>query len=207
MAKGDRKAKAATAEKAARPAQLSEMATLSPDEVNWDIGDKLFQQRPLTLKRLSVVMNEIVDVLLGSGQGALLDQVVDTLSADGSLASKMKQAVMPVIVRTVVSVPGALPHICALILDESAEEYLDEHLRGRQAVAILKTFIEQNEVGALLQDFFGLMSSLQGSLTAATSELMEETEEPEETTETTEKEMGDDSSSENQKIAEASEPQ
>lgn len=177
--------------------QLSDMGTLSPDVVNWEIGEKLFVQRPLTLKRLSAVMNEITDMLLSGGQGALLDQVVDTMSADGKLAGKMKQAVMPVIVRTIVSMPEALPHICALILDEKAEKHLDDHLRGRQAVAILKTFIEQNEVGALLQDFFGLMNSLQGSMADATDALTTEEEEVEST----------DSSSENQKTEEASEQQ
>ncbi len=193
MAKKRQAKEVATAE---RPPQLGEMATLSPSAINWEIGGKLFQQEPLTLKRLSAVMNEITDMLLSGGQGAILDQVVDSLSTDGKLADSMKPSVMPIIVRTIVSMPETLPHICALILDESAEKHLDEHLRGRQAIAILKTFIEQNEVGALLQDFFGLMGSLQVSMAEATSELT--TEEEAEST---------DSSSENQKTEEASEPQ
>lgn len=191
-----KRATVVTKEKAkAWPAQLGDMETLVPEPVNWEIGGKLFEQRPLTLKRLSGVMNEIVDVLLSGNQNVLLDQVVDSLSDEGEVGESLKKAVMPVLIRTIISMPEALPHVCALILDESAEEHLDEHLRGRQAIAILKTFIEQNEVGALLQDFFGLMGSLQTSVTEATAEL--ETEEAENT----------DSSSENQKIEEASEPQ
>ena len=179
---------------------LNEMRTLSPDAVAWEIGDKLFHQEPLTLKRLSSVMNEVVDVLLSGNQGAILDQVVDSMSDEGKLGMQTQRAVMPAIVRTIVSMPEALPHICALILDESAEEYFDEHLRGRQAIAILKTFIEQNEVGALLQDFFGLMGSLRMSVTDATAELEEEEEtEPEE--------ENTNSSSENPKTEEASQPQ
>ena len=174
-------------------AQLGEMAVLSPDAVTWEIGDRVFYQQPLNLKRLSNVMKEVVDVLLSGGRGALLDKVVDTLSGEGELEGKTRQAMMPVLIRTVVSVPESLPRICALIVEKGDEKFFNIHLRGRQALAIVKTFIEQNEVGALLQDFFGLMGSLQTSLETATAELKEE--------------ATDDSPSGSPKTEEASEPQ
>ena len=65
--------------------------------------------------------------------------------------------------------------------DKKNEELLEEELRPRMALAIVKAFIEQNEVGALLQDFFGLMGSLQSSLDTATEELAKTEEETEST--------------------------
>lgn len=179
-------------QKKAAETKLDELAVLSPDAVEWVIGDRLFFQQPLPLKRLSAVMKEITDLLLSGGRGAILDQVVDALG-EGGLKGRVRQEVMPIIVRTVVSVPEALPRICAMILEQGDEKYLDAHLGGRQALAIVKTFIEQNEVGALLQDFFGLLGSLTGNLEMATKELTAETE--------------NDSSSEKPKIEEPSEPQ
>lgn len=174
------------------PPKLTELEVLSPVAVEWVIGDRLFYQQPLNLKRLSAVMKEITDVLLSGGRGAILDQVMDAVG-EGGLKGAARQTVMPVLVRTIVSIPEALPRICALILEKGDEKYLDAHLGGRQALAIIKTFIEQNEVGALLQDFFGLLGSLEVSLTTATTQLQ-----------TTE---DGDSSSENPKTEEASEPQ
>ncbi len=173
--------------------KLSELAVLSPDAVEWVIGGKLFFQQPLPLKRLSAVMKAITDVLLSGGRGVILDQIVDAVS-EGGLAGPARQAVMPILVRTVVSVPESLPHICALILEKGDEKHLDAHLGGRQALAIIKTFIEQNEVGALLQDFFGLLGSLTGSLESATQELTEAGD-------------AESSPSGNQKTGEPSEPQ
>ena len=164
-------------------AQVDELAVMSEQEIEWVIGDKLFIQRPLTLKRLSAVMKEIVDLLLAGGRGALLDKVVDAIGGDGKHTADA--SIMPILVRTVVTVPEALPHICFLILEKKAdkkkEELLEEELRPRMALAIVKAFIEQNEVGALLQDFFGLMGSLQSSLDTATEELAETEEETEST--------------------------
>ncbi len=164
-------------------AAVEELAVMIEEEISWLVKDKLFIQRPLTLKRLSAVMKEIVDLLLAGGRGALLDQVVDAIGGDGK--NKADPSIMPILIRTVVTVPEALPHICFLILEKGAdkkkEAFLEEKLRPRMALAIVKAFIEQNEVGALLQDFFGLMGSLQGSLDTATEQL-EETEEETEST-------------------------
>mgnify|MGYP001563983920 CR=1 FL=1 len=178
--------------KGKKTAPASELSVLSPDAVEWVIGEKLFYQQPLPLKRLSAVMTDITDVLLSGGRGGLiLDQIVDAIG-EGGLKGQARQAVMPVIVRTVVAVPEALPRICAKILEQGDEKHLDAHLGGRQALAIIKTFIEQNEVGALLQDFFGLLGSLTESLETATEELTEE---------------AGGSPSESQKTEEASEPE
>ena len=180
-------------------AQVDELAVMSEQEIEWVIGGNTFVQRPLTLKRLSAVMKEIVDLLLAGGRGALLDKVVDAIGGDGKHTADA--SIMPILVRTVVTVPEALPHICFLILEKGAdkkkEALLEEELRPRMALAIVKAFIEQNEVGALLQDFFGLMGSLQSSLDTATEELAETEEETESTV----------SPSVNGKTEAASEPQ
>ena len=90
-------------------AQVAELAVMSEQGIEWVIGDKSFIQRPLTLKRLSAVMKEIVDLLLAGGRGALLDKVVDAIGGDGK--QKADASIMPILIRTVVTVPEALPHI------------------------------------------------------------------------------------------------
>ncbi len=157
----------------------SELGTLAPKSVLWDIGDKVFEQKPLRLGLLSDVMEEITDIVLGTGQGAIFDQMVEAASK-GEEQDIIGTATMPVLIRTVVSIPRRLPKIVALMLadgESGREEYMAEHLRPRLALQIVKTFIEQNEIGALIQDFFGLVSSVSQSVSQATAETAAETAE------------------------------
>lgn len=168
------------------PQPQSELRVLSPEPVSWDIGGKLFEQRPLRIDRLSDVMEEIVDVVVGGGRGAILDQIVE--AAAGGEDVSISTATMPILLRTLVGVPKRLPKVVSLILPEAKEQYLRDHLNARQAVAIIKTFIEQNEIGALIQDFFGLMTSVNLSVKQATAEMQAEAgvSEPDSEEETTE---------------------
>lgn len=154
------------------PQSQSELRVLSPEPVPWEIGGKLFMQKPMRIDRLSDVMEEIVDVVVGGGRGAVLDQIVE--AAAGGEEVSLSAATMPILLRTVVSVPKRLPKIVSLILPEAKEQHLRDHLKARQAVAIVKTFIEQNEIGALIQDFFGLMTSVNLSVKQATTEMQTE---------------------------------
>lgn len=153
-----------------------ELGTLSPKPVMWDIGDKLFEQEPLRIDALSDVMEEITDILLSQGSGAILNKIVDS-AADGLTDSKidLEGASMSVLIRTVVGIPRRLPKIVSLIL-ETDEQHIRDHVKARQAVQIVKTFIEQNEIGALIQDFFGLVSSVNLSINQATEEAEKEKE-------------------------------
>lgn len=169
------------------PQSQSEVGILSPKPVPWDIGGKLFVQTPLRIDQLGDVMEEIVDVVVGGGRGAILDQIIDAADGKGKGAS-IPTATMPILIRTLVGVPKRLPKIISLCLPGAKEQHLRDHLNARQAVAIIKTFIEQNEIGALIQDFFGLMTSVNLSVQQATEEIQAEAgvSEPESEEETTE---------------------
>jgi hypothetical protein len=161
---------------------------LSPEPVPWDIGGKLFMQSPLRIDQLGDVMEEIVDIVVGGGRGAILDQIVDAAAGEkGAKGASIPPSTMPILIRTLVGVPKRLPKVVSLCLPGAKEQHLRDHLNARQAVAIIKTFIEQNEIGALIQDFFGLMTSVNLSVQQATEEIQAETgEEPESEEETTE---------------------
>lgn len=159
-----------------QPTPRSELGALAPKPVVWDIGDKVFEQKPLRLEPLSDVMEEITDIVIGQGQGAIFDQIVDAAAKGDDAKDVLGPATMPVLVRTVVSIPRRLPKIIAMLLPDAKEEYLGAHLRPRMALQIIKTFIEQNEIGALIQDFFDLVSTATQSVNQATAETEEEAE-------------------------------
>lgn len=154
--------------------QQTEVQTLSPKSVHWDIGGKLFEQKPLRIDRLGDVLEKIVDVILGSGRGAILDQLLDSLDGDEKKAAAQRQSLTPILVRTVVALPKKLPEICALIIPNAQERYLRDHLDARTAIKIVQTFVVQNEIGALIQDFFGLLGSVRLSIEEAATEMEEE---------------------------------
>lgn len=160
--------------------QQTDLGILSPEPVDWVIGDKLFQQMPLRIDRLSDVLEKVVDIVIGSGRGAIFDQLID--AAGGGEGKMAGVATSPALARIIVAIPKSLPKIVSLILPNVTEKFLIEHLNARVAVAIVKTFIEQNEIGALLQDFFGLMTTVNVSMKEATAEMNElaasDTEEP-----------------------------
>ena len=165
-------AKRKTKQTADQPAAQSELRKLAPKPVVWEIGDKLFEQTPLRIDRLSDVMEEITDIVLGPGRGAILDQIIDAAAKGGEGEQEtISQSAMPILVRTVVSIPKRLPKIVAMILVDANQQYLRDNMSARQAIQIVKTFIEQNEIGALIQDFFGLVSSINLSVDQATTEM------------------------------------
>ena len=165
-----------TKQLADQPVAQSELRKLAPKPVVWEIGDKLFEQTPLRIDRLSDVMEEITDIVLGQGRGAILDQIMDAATKGDGAKDTISQAAMPILVRTVVSIPKRLPKIVAMILVDANQQYLRDNMSARQAIQIVKTFIEQNEIGALIQDFFGLVSSVNLSVTQATTEATTEAE-------------------------------
>lgn len=159
----------------------NDLGVLAGDGHTWEIEGRLFVQKPLKLRRLSAVMEKVIDTIIGSGRTALLDQLLDAVGEDDKITDAAKQTLTPVISRLVVQIPAVLPSVCALILEhetnkvDETDEYLGDHMTAREGVAVIKLFIEQNEIGELVQDFFGLMGSVRGSLTEATKD--EETDE------------------------------
>lgn len=149
--------------------QQTELQILTPEPIVWQIGDKVYEQMPLRLDRLGAVMEEIVSIVLGSGRGAIFEQIVEAAGSGDKDA--IGQVSAPMIAKTLVSIPSRLPKIVSLILPDAKEQHLKEHLNARVALAIVKAFIEQNEIGALIQDFFGLVTSVNVSMKVATKEM------------------------------------
>lgn len=164
--------------------QKNDLGVLAGEGYKWTIEGRLFEQKPLKLRRLSAVMEEVIDTIIGQGRTALLDQLLDAVGDNDTIPDAAKQTLTPVITRLIVQIPASLPKVCALILEHETkkvsdtETYLGDNMTAREGVAVLKLFIEQNEIGELIQDFFGLMGSVRGSLTEATEN--EETETPKE---------------------------
>lgn len=156
------------------PEAMSELETLSPRPVHWDFGGKLFTQQPLRISRLSDIMETIIDVVVSGGRGALLNEIVANAESGAELS-------MPALIRMMVGIPKHLPKIASMILVDAddAEDYLDEHMGARNGVAVIKVFVEQNEIGALIQDFFGLVQSVNLTVNQAKEETEAEAKETE----------------------------
>lgn len=157
--------------KVQEPAQetTNELETLAPKPIPWVIGEKMFEQRPLRIQSLSDVMSEMVDIVVDEGRGVIFDQVLDAV-AKGDAKDALTASAIPIMLRGLVAIPRRLPKLITMILEDVDEEFLNEHLRPRQAIQIIKAFVEQNEIGALIQDFFDLGSSLDLSVKQATAE-------------------------------------
>jgi len=157
----------------------NDVSVLSPQPVVWDIGGKEFEQEPLRIDRLGDVFEEIIDIVVGGGQAALFDQ----------LTGNNAEAIMPILARVLAGVPKKLPKIVALALAVPKEEtYIRDHLRARMAVQIIRSFVVQNEVAALLQDFFELAQEMKMGVEETTKELLKMA--PEEESDSTSEESG-----------------
>lgn len=162
----------------------NDLKVLAPETVTWEIGDQTFEQAPATLDRLADIMDVIVDEVLASGKGELLDKLMDTTTAAGEAGEgdKSKDAVetakqsivsdremLMSFVRIVATLPRALPRIAAAILD-APEDYLRANLRPKEASGILRVFVQQNDVGSIIRDFFALYRELKANLTMGESD-------------------------------------
>lgn len=160
----------------------NDLKVLAPGTVTWVIGDQTFEQAPATLDRLADIMDVIVDEVLAGGKGELLDKLMDTATAVGESEESGKGAVEAAkqsiisdremlmgFVRIIATLPRALPRIAAVILD-APEDFLRTNLRPKEAVSILRVFVQQNDVGSIIQDFFGLFNELKVNLTMDNSD-------------------------------------
>ncbi len=160
--------------------EVNDLKVLAPETVNWEIGGKLFTQSPATLDQLADVMDVIVDEVLASGKGELLDKLMDTATAVGGgekdekdVADTAKSVIadremLSSFVRIIATLPRSMPRIAAAILG-APEDFLRTNLRPKEAFGILRIFIQQNDVGSIIQDFFGLFQELKGNLTTSDS--------------------------------------
>ncbi len=161
----------------------NDLEVLAPESVTWEIGGESFQQSPATLDQLADIMDVIVDEVLASGKGELLDRLMDTATAtaaataDGEGDSPEKVAkesisdreTLTSFVRIIATLPRAMPRITAKILDGS-EDFFRANLRPKEAFGVLRTFITQNDVGSIIQDFFGLFNEMKSSVVTKTSD-------------------------------------
>jgi hypothetical protein len=158
-----------------KAAPTNDVRILSPQPIVWEIGGKVYEQKPLRIDVLGDVIQQIVDVVIDGGRGALIEQLVTRMELEAKLsgvdATNIKSDdLLPTMARIVGSIPRALPKIVAMILGADEKKML-EGLNARQAVQIIRVFIEQNEVAALIQDFFGLMTEMRQGLETATASL------------------------------------
>ncbi len=153
----------------------NDLQTMAPKPVIWTVGGQEFEQKPANLDKLADIMDVIVEEVLASGKGELLSKLIDSASdaspsaSDGEgavdaakkVAAGMDQEMLVGFVRILATLPRAMPRISATILSADLDHF-KEHLRMRTAVGILRTFVAQNDVGAIIQDFFGLYNDLKG---------------------------------------------
>ncbi len=153
----------------------NDLQTMAPKPVIWEVGGQDFEQTPANLDKLADIMDVIVEEVLASGKGELLSKLIDNatdadadtdtaagaVDAAKKVASGMDQEMLVGFVRILATLPRAMPRISATILSADLDHF-KEHLRMRTAVGVLRTFVEQNDVGAIIQDFFGLYNDLKG---------------------------------------------
>lgn len=157
---------------AKRTALDSDLKVLAPESVTWEIGDKTCHQSPATLDQLADIMDVIVDEVLTSGKGELLDKLMATANAAGDGENPEKAGLEAIsdrdtltsFVRIIATLPRAMPRISAAILGES-EDFLRANLRPKEAFGILRIFITQNDIGSIIRDFFALFSEMKASVT------------------------------------------
>lgn len=148
----------------------NELRTMAPRATTWKIGGQDFEQKAVNLDQLADIMDVIVEEVLASGKGDLLTKLLENVQDDDSAdpaekakkaAGAMDQEMLIAFVRILATLPRAMPRIGAAILNADLAHF-KEHLRMKEAVGILRTFVAQNDVGAIIQDFFGLYSDLKG---------------------------------------------
>ncbi len=147
----------------------NDLQTMAPKPVIWTVGKQDFEQKPANLDKLADIMDVIVEEVLASGKGDLLSKLVDSATNEEGTpeevakkaAAGMDQEMLVGFVRILATLPRAMPRIAATILSADVDHF-KEHLRMRTAVGVLRTFVVQNDVGAIVQDFFGLYNDLKG---------------------------------------------
>jgi len=160
----------------------NDLHTMAPKPVIWTIGAEDFEQKPVNLDQLADIMDVIVEEVLASGKGELLTKLLDGAqnadSEDGDedaaskvkkVASSMDQEMLVSFIRILATLPRAMPRIASSILAADLDHF-KEHLRMKQAVGILRTFVAQNDVGDIIADFFGLFNDLKGVMPTTTEE-------------------------------------
>lgn len=147
----------------------SDLEVLAPTPVIWKIGDQEFEQRPLPLSRLGEVLQIVVDELLKTGNIDLLFDTLGQAAEEGKEVPTVGRAdTIRLALGLAAGVPKALPQVVAAIL-EADEAHMREHLGARTAIAVVRKFVEQNDVGALISDFFGIVQEIQGTPTETTN--------------------------------------
>ncbi len=149
----------------------NDLHTMAPKPVIWTVGKQDFEQKPVNLDQLADIMDVIVEEVLASGKGELLTKLLESVGDDDAVenaddvakkvTSGMDQEMLVAFVRILATLPRAMPRISSTILAADLAHF-KEHLRMKEAVGILRTFVAQNDVGAIIQDFFGLYSDLKG---------------------------------------------
>jgi len=140
--------------------EQNDLQVLSPQAVKWDIGGQVFEQLPLPLEQLADVLEAVVDELLESGNLSVLENLVAEGKESLGNVDGMRMGL-----RIAASLPRSLPKVAAVILGGD-EDFFRKNLKMRVAVAIIRTFVVQNDIGPLVQDFFGLI----GDFKTATAE-------------------------------------
>jgi hypothetical protein len=154
----------------------NDLKVLVPETVTWEISGQTFEQAPATLDRLADIMDVIVDEVLASGKGELLDKLMDTATAVGGdekaekgVADAAKSVIadremLTSFVRIIATLPRSMPRIVAAILG-APEDFLRANLRPKEAFSVLRVFVQQNDVGSIVRDFFDLFNELKANLT------------------------------------------
>lgn len=145
---------------------VNDLEVLAPTPVVVKIGERVFSQKPLSLRGTTRLVVAISEELQNAASSPALSSL---LSQD--LANVDAVGMVPIFTQVLGGIPDALPRILTVILtgEEHIEdiEYIDAECRFPQAVHVLRTFIEQNEPEVLVEDFMVLRSTLSDALSKA----------------------------------------
>lgn len=140
-------------------------ATLAPTNIDVVIGERLFVQKPLSLRGTARLVNVLsVEIAKAANNPALAVLMASEASEMNAIT------LVPSLVQALAGIPDALPRIIGTILgvdvdkDEATIEYINDECSPAKAMSILRSFVEQNEPEELIANFTVLRGTFSKAL-------------------------------------------
>lgn len=115
-------------------------------------------QSELSLRQTGELIDFLASLMNDPEEGIDLDELLNTdLSSGQGMAN---------LIRRLLSLgPAALAKVVAILLSAPSEaDWIAENITPGEVMRILKTFVQQNDVAGLAQDFFALQAELSTAL-------------------------------------------
>lgn len=137
-----------------------DISILAPQPVNVTIGDRVFIQKPLSLRSTTDLLAVLQEEFNKASSAAFLTEI-----AAMDIDTDNPMSMLPTFLAMLNRIPDAAPRLMAVILGvkfsdretfDEVSEYIAETASPNQALAVFRTFLEQNEPQELIANFLAL---------------------------------------------------